>query len=192
MISSGVGPAFHAAYELSPDWAIANLTTWLVWIGLLGAMANFAVVLTAFYLQDRQAKKDERVRDTHLANLHASALRAASNTLEIYDAVVGGKSGPRVDFSLSDVTGRMRTMQRFIDYYLNQNIVSPGIVDALITTLTLVDRTLLDLEQMPSEGQDRLPANMLAQLYAHRAPLRDGAKKILDLAWQLPAGNVAP
>ena len=187
---SSWGEAFRLAYEVDPEWATANLTTWMVFVGGAAALANLAVVITAFVLQDRQAHKDERLRDTQAAKLHLAALRAAKNAIEIFDAAVGGKGMARTDFSRSDITGRMQTVQRMIDYYLQQRIVEPDVVVALITTLTLIERTILDLESLPDNGGDRLPATLLDQLYSHRKPLRTGTEKIVDLAFELPAGNV--
>ncbi len=187
---SQFGEAFRLAYQVDPGWATANLTTWMVFVAGAAALANFAVVVTAFTLQDRQSHRDERLRDTQTAKLHVAALRAAKNAIEIFDVAVGGKGKVRSDFSRSDITGRMQTVRRMIDYYLQQKIVEPGVVDALITTLTLIERTILDLEQLPDEGRDRLPSALLDQLYSHRKVLRAGTEKIVDLAFQLPAGNV--
>lgn len=178
---------FQAAYQQNADWAIANLTTWLVYIGALAAIANLAVVITAFYIQERQFKREKRVRDSEKARLYGAAIRACRNALEIYDVTIGGKDNIRHDFSRSDLAGRISTFQNIIRYYLNLGIINPGLVDCLFTVQTLLDRVYQDLKDLLPLEQDRFPSHIADQLYNHRRLLRDGTEKIIGILEASPA-----
>lgn len=168
---------------IDPDWAVANLTTWLVWVGVIGAVANLAVVVTAFWLQ----RNDHRRANRERANLHVAALQSCANSLEIFDVAIGGKNNVRADVSKSDIIGRLNVFKSSLDYYLGQGIIDPNIVNVLLAFVALYERTLSDLESIVPISTDRIAGYDLDRLYAHRKALRDGADKMLKLAFQIRA-----
>ena len=166
---------FDAAYRTDPAWAAANLTTWLVIVGIVAACANVAVVIAAFEVQRRQFQRDRREREAERNELHLAALVAVQGALEIYDVAIGGKGNLRTTFRRTDVIGRLEVFQRYAEYYLNKDIVAGSIVSTLMTVLSLFDRTIADLNALTPLDTDDLPATELDRMYNFRRKLRDGA-----------------
>lgn len=173
---------FSAAYQVDPNWAIANLTTWLVWVGAAGALANLAVVAAAFIIQ----RSDHRRENRKTADTHVAALQSCEISLELFDIVVGGKGNVRGNVSLSDVVGRLQTFKKIIDYYLSLGISNPSVVNTLMAFTALYEQTLSDLKSVPHIGPDKIAGAELDRLYAFRKNLRDGAERVLLSALQMP------
>lgn len=185
-----VAEAFRLAYQVDPAWATANLTTWMVFVGGAAAVANVAVVATAFLIQSRQFHRDAVSEAIALARLHVSALTSAKNSLQMYDAVLGPRDNGV--FSRTDAVGRLGVVKRFMDHYLSQGIIDTGVLYALVTVLTLVERVIADIEILEPADRDTLPIDLLVTLREFRQELRVGAEEIVDLGVEISGGHPTP
>ena len=163
----------------SAAWKLGDVATWVA------AIANVAVVITAFMVQRAAFKHEHKNRDHERADLHVAALNSAKATLEIFDNVIGFKNVALTDRKRSDVLGRLNMCSEFTRYYLSTGIIDNEIVALLITIKSLIDRTVLDVQSVSYRG-DELPHGDLVQIYSHRTLLRQGVEEMLDKAFQRP------
>ena len=171
---------FSQAYTADAAWAVANLTTWLVWINLASVLVNAVIVYAAFEVQRREFRRRELELQKSRSEVYSQAVSCCRDGLTVYDAIMIDNAQEWDEFSISDVQGRLLIFSSMISHFMGLQISDRIVLNALFSVRSLLDRAISDFDGL--KPTDRHQISRLREVAAFRLGFRNGVEKIVKAA----------